>query len=306
MPEDGSNKKTTSLSLDGLIRGVLARTGEIFDRLLGRQAKTASSLATSELATRTKKILDAQVREVNSGKFVPHIIQLKIEWGKFSDTPESMASLENEILAAVLDHINDNRYLTYAPLKITAKPDYFTTGVHIVTSFGKFDKSSEDVDLSVTVPNINVAEMLPEPQKPAGQLVFVKYSLHGEQKEIKLEFQPGERLNVGRSWENDLALKDDSVSKLHAALSFNSEGQLVVADIGSTNGTFINKERLAYGKAFPLKEGDMVEFGTVPVFFEHVITEPEEVKEETPESAPEESNVEAVEDPEGVIRIELN
>ena len=39
----------------------------------------------------------------------------------------------------------------------------------------------------------------------------------------------------------------------------------MVADTGSTNGTFINGERIAYGKAFVVKDGDKLKFGTVEV-----------------------------------------
>src|SRR5262245_36575376 len=138
MAEDESTPKKPGLSPDKLIQGVLSKIGETFDGLFGRSAKASSTLATSELAARTKKLLDSQVRDMGeNGRFVPHIINLKVEWGKFStDTQQSLKNLENEILAAVLDHINDKRYLTYAPLKVTAKPDYFVEGVHIITSFG--------------------------------------------------------------------------------------------------------------------------------------------------------------------------
>ena len=300
MPEDESKPKNPHLSPDKLIQGVLSKLGETFDGLMGRGAKASSSLATSELAARTKKMLDSQVRDMGeNGRFVPHIIQLKVEWGKFSTAaPESLKTLENELLAAVIDHINDNRYLTYAPLKITAKPDYFVSGIHIVTSFGETEKENDEVDLSVTMPNINVSELLAEIKKPAGETVFAKFNLNGTEKELRLVFEPGERVSVGRTRENDLSLEDQSVSKLHAALSFNGAGELVVADTGSTNGTFINQERLAYGKAFPVKEGDMVTFGTVDVFFQHIVKEPEQPAVEVQE--------ETVEEEKGPIRIELN
>jgi hypothetical protein len=329
MAEDESNSKKPPLSPDKLIQGVLSKLGETFDGLLGRQAKASSTLATSELAARAKKLLDSQVRDMGeNGRFVPHIIQLKVEWEKFTtndpdikkNLEEELKKLENELLAALIDHINDNRYLTYAPLKITAKPDYFVEGIHIVTSFGETEKEGDEVDLSVTMPNINVKELIPENNTPdpdaadpaaakaaaATETVFAKFSLHGMEKEIRLRFEPGERVIVGRTRENDLALEDQSVSKLHAALFFNPADiagtgreprELVVADTGSTNGTFINKERLAYGKAFPIKEGDMVTFGTVDVFFEHIVSEAEPEPEEDPEVT--------VEDVKGPIRIEL-
>jgi len=60
-------------------------------------------------------------------------------------------------------------------------------------------------------------------------------------------------------------LNHSSVSKIHAALLMSSEGTLLVADTGSTNGTFINGRRIAYGESRLLEDGDVVGFGDVEV-----------------------------------------
>ena len=52
-----------------------------------------------------------------------------------------------------------------------------------------------------------------------------------------------------------------------------NDGVLSVADTGSTNGTFINNTRIAYGKAIRLADGDRVKFGEIEVKFEPVINE---------------------------------
>jgi pSer/pThr/pTyr-binding forkhead associated (FHA) protein len=77
----------------------------------------------------------------------------------------------------------------------------------------------------------------------------------------------GKRLSVGRISDNELALNDASVSKIHAALLMNHEGTLLVADTGSTNGTFINGRRISYGEARQIEAGDVVGFGDVEVRF---------------------------------------
>ena len=66
---------------------------------------------------------------------------------------------------------------------------------------------------------------------------------------------------------NELALNDSSVSKIHAALTLNQQGTLLVADTGSTNGTFINGRRIAYGEARQIEDRDVVGFGDVEVRF---------------------------------------
>ncbi len=74
-------------------------------------------------------------------------------------------------------------------------------------------------------------------------------------------------MSVGRGTDNDLYLNHASVSKVHAALMLNREGTLLVADTGSTNGTFINGRRIAYGEARHIEDGDVVGFGDVEVRF---------------------------------------
>jgi pSer/pThr/pTyr-binding forkhead associated (FHA) protein len=62
-------------------------------------------------------------------------------------------------------------------------------------------------------------------------------------------------------------LHDTSVSKIHATLLMNQQGTLLVADTGSTNGTFINGRRISYGEARQIADGDVVGFGDVEVRF---------------------------------------
>ena len=84
--------------------------------------------------------MDSEVRdEGRDGKFVPHRIRLKMQWDKFStDSEGAITKLENELLTAAIDHINDNLYHTYAPIRLEIKPDYFTEGVKLLASFDEF------------------------------------------------------------------------------------------------------------------------------------------------------------------------
>ena len=93
----------------------------------------------------------------------------------------------------------------------------------------------------------------------------MKYNLGPGPVEKRFGLTPGKRLSVGRTRENDLALDHTTVSKMHASLLLNNAGKLVVADTGSTNGTYLNGERIAYGKAIEIFEDDKVKFGAIEV-----------------------------------------
>src|SRR5450432_3343023 len=63
---------------------------------------------------------------------------------------------------------------------------------------------------------------------------------------------------IGRSSDLDMVLVEDMVSRKHARISMQGD-QIWIEDLGSTNGTFVNGEKI---KRTTLKEGDRVLIGT--------------------------------------------
>lgn len=280
---DRDSNTDKKFSTDWLMRGVLTKVGDAFDRLTGRGYRPSSSLATSELIEKLKKLLDHEVRD---GKFVPHNIKLKMQWDKFStDSDDALQRLENELKIAIIDHINDRRYHTYAPIRLQVKPDYFTDGVKLLVSFDKFDEEEREVALNVTVPQVQVGDYVPEvdaeaPAEPRPRHFTAAFTVKGKSRAIELEIAGHRRLSVGRGPENDLVIDDASVSKMHASLVVNAAGNLAVADTGSTNGTFVAGNRIAYGKAVEIGPDGVIKFGTIGVRFESTDEpEPEPVPE---------------------------
>ena len=281
MSEKPSSTKK-QISPDWLVQGILTKIGDTFDRLTGRGWKPSSSLATSELTERLKRLVDAEVRESDEKRrFVPHNIKLKMQWDKFStDSQGSLKKLETELLTALVDHINDNRYYTYAPITLAVKPDYFTSGVKLFAGFEKSDEDEREMAIDVSMPGFKedaLAQPQNSPTPPERSKVLVRFDLHGSAIQKELTFEGGQRLTVGRTKENDLDVDDASVSKMHASLMLNSERQLVVADTGSTNGTFIDGESISYGKAVTFSVSQKLKLGTVDLTFE-IAEQPVEVK----------------------------
>ena len=282
-PEPVTKKK---VSADWFMRGALTRIGETLDSFIGRNWQPSSSLATSGLVERLQKLLEAEKKEIDGkGIVVPHNITLRMEWDKFAaDDDKNLTKLRNELLTAAADFVNDNLYYTYAPLHLEIKQDYFTEGVKLQVSFEKFAEEDAEAELNVTMPAIKVPVIAakPSPKLDSGKRVIARYCLNGKDVEKTLAFPPDGRLTIGRTGSNGLLIDDISVSKVHASLAVSKEG-LAVADTGSTNGTFINGERIAYGKAVPFKQDDCVTFGTVEVRFE--LMEPDAQPEKPIEDA---------------------
>ena len=266
-----SPKKRDEALAERLLRRVLEGMGDVVDRKLWRTVETKGGLTASDLIARMKRLIDERVRhEAAKGTIAPHLLKLKIEWGTHTEAPpEVIKDLETEVLAAAIDHINDSRYRTLAPPRVETETDIFTTGISVDPTFGEFEEELHKQDEEARhAAEHGTASKAAAPEAPKEARVTARASLPKGTREVPMVFVlGGKRLNVGRGSDNDLWLDDASVSKIHAALVMNREGTLLVADTGSTNGTYINGRRIAYGEARPIEEGDVVGFGDVEVRF---------------------------------------
>ena len=73
------------------------------------------------------------------------------------------------------------------------------------------------------------------------------------------------RVTIGSTSDNGVVLADKTVSRHHAILEV-TEDSCTVADAGSTNGTFVNGQRIA--AATPVANGDELRFGALKFFFQ--------------------------------------
>lgn len=264
-----TKKKREEALPERLLRRVLESMGDVVDRKFGRTVAPKGGLTTSQLIERMKKLIDERVRdEGRKGKIAPHHLKLKVEWGTHSEAPpEIIKDLEHEILAAAIDHINDHRYRTLATMKVETEVDIFTTGISVDPTFGEFEEELRAADEEKRLGSLEVPHRSPFEKIPDVELA-ARVTIQNKSYEISLALKPGgRRLSVGRVSDNDLALNDASVSKIHAALTMNPQGTLLVADTGSTNGTYINGRRISYGEARQIEDGDVVGFGDVEVRF---------------------------------------
>ena len=252
-----------------LLRRALESVGDVVDRKFGRTVDPKGGLTTSQLIERMKKLIDERVRdEGRKGRIAPHHLRLKVEWGTHSEAPpEIIKELEHEILAAAIDHVNDHRYRTMATMNIGTEVDIFTTGISVDPTFGEFEEELKAADEAKRAGELETPHRSTL-EKVAAVSLIARITIRDHAREVPLDLIPGgRRLSVGRVSDNELSLNDASVSKIHAALTMNAQGTLLVADTGSTNGTYINGRRIAYGEARQIEAGDVVGFGDVEVRF---------------------------------------
>lgn len=71
-------------------------------------------------------------------------------------------------------------------------------------------------------------------------------------------YELADELTVGRAGGCQITLDDTFVSQLHARV-FRRDGQLFVEDLGSTNGTFLNRKKVTAPIA--MRKGDRLQIG---------------------------------------------
>jgi len=82
---------------------------------------------------------------------------------------------------------------------------------------------------------------------------------HGEQDTFALERRP--LTTIGRAIVCDIVLGSQHVSRRHASIEL-VEGQHLLRDLESANGTFLNGLRVSRTYTFALREGDVIEIGS--------------------------------------------
>ncbi|WP_419183783.1 FHA domain-containing protein [Streptomyces albidus (ex Kaewkla and Franco 2022)] len=75
----------------------------------------------------------------------------------------------------------------------------------------------------------------------------------------------GELTTAGRHPESDIFLDDVTVSRRHVEFRRGPDGAFTVSDVGSLNGTYVNRERIEAG--VPLTNGDEVQIGKFRLVF---------------------------------------
>jgi len=97
------------------------------------------------------------------------------------------------------------------------------------------------------------------------------FEIQGGADKVRFELEePAADVVVGRSSDCQWAIPSSGVSRRHARISRRGS-EVTIEDVGSSNGTFVNSERLSAPR--PLRDQDLVRLGSVEIRF--VVPPPE-------------------------------
>src|SRR5690606_2083251 len=96
-----------------------------------------------------------------------------------------------------------------------------------------------------------------EASVPVGRRFALRF-ISGKYQGGEFPLNEGKAVIVGRASDLDMVLVEDMVSRRHARIELRG-GLVHIEDLGSTNGTFVNGERV---QSALLREGDRLLIGT--------------------------------------------
>lgn len=237
---------------ENLARRVLERLGSKVDsKLASGKEQTLSSQVISDLASRIEHVVDYSLKEDEHGirKVAPNRFKVLFTYEETSALSEQyIEAVGKELTAAVFEYINNRRYATRGPVEVNASRDLFTKTTALKASF---DGVNDQV--------VGSPQKSPVPQSERSKHIGFNSA---DGRSYRVELKPeGAPAYIGRAAGNAVRLDDPSVSRLHCSITLKSSGAVVIADVGSANGTYVNEHHLARDETRLLQPGDVVGVG---------------------------------------------
>ncbi len=213
-------------------------------RLLGARLEPVT------LARRLERTIDEERRAGANGMLAPTRFRVEVSPADAAALAR-LATLEDDLAAAALEHARRRGY------RIPERPSVAVVGsatlepgdVVVTAAFADGRRPVADPDLQ---PERTLVHPLP-PTIPPGAVLRIRMP-GGVLRDVPLEGHP---VLIGRAADAEVTLVDPLVSRRHARLAPRG-GRLVLADLGSTNGTRVNGEVVREAVVGP---GDRIEMG---------------------------------------------
>jgi FHA domain/FhaA, N-terminal domain len=235
---------------ENLARRILERLGAKVDSKLARaNEQTLKPHVIGDLAARIEQAIESNLTNDEHGvrTVAPNRFRVLFTYEETSAlSPQYIEAVGKELTATAFEYINNRRYLTLGPITLEADRDLFAKATTVKVSFD-----------SVTDQRAG-AERVARGVDGSKRLCFNSSDGRRYQIELKPESAPA---YIGRAAGNAVRMDDPSVSRLHCSLSLRNNGVVVIADVGSANGTYVNEDLLGRDEARSLSAGDIVGVG---------------------------------------------
>lgn len=245
-----------------------------------------------EIASAIRRAMDDRAAVLGQGRtIVPNLFTIELSDTDYERLSGFDEELEEELIAAAQEHAESQRYQPGGPLQVnfTSANDLETGVFRLRTSTARRPGAApgrrDAGDVATPAPS-PAAPPAPAPvpsPRPADD------GLEATQRQAPISPAPPRRVNpadrpwldvdgeryplmgamtvLGRDDSADIILDDPGISRRHSEIRVTTDGPHLVAsirDMGSTNGTFVNSERISSQR---LSDGDRITVGRTSVVF---------------------------------------
>ncbi len=278
---------------DRLERGLERAVKQPFARIFKAEVQPV------EIASAMRGAMDDRAAVLGPGRtMVPNVFTIELAESDYERLSSYSAALTDELVAAAEDHADAQRYVAPGPfeVRLSAGED-LETGIFRVRPAAKDGRQARsggaareyaDARPRSDRPRDDLAAYRPEPRRPADRLVerppadrrqpptrevpsgrpprarALRPALEIEGRRVPLTAAV---TTLGRDESADLVLDDPGISRRHAEVRISNDGphlQALLRDLGSTNGTYLNGDRIGDEE---LRDGDRITMGRTRLTF---------------------------------------
>ena len=239
-----------------------------------------------EIASAMRRAMDDRATTIGHGRtFVPNLFTIELAPTDFERLTGFSDMLTDELVASAQEHAESQRYRPGGPIQVQfVSREDLDTGVFRVrpaTAKGAAEPSALPLSPAVGPPAASPAAANGGPA--SGAALPPSPITHHEPVAARTRSHPAQRpwLDVdgdhypllaaitilGRDNTADVILDDPGISRQHTEIRVTSDGPHLITnirDLGSTNGTFVNGERITSQR---LTDGDRVNVGRTALIF---------------------------------------
>lgn len=246
-----------------------------------------------EIAAAMRRAMDDRAASMGHGRtFVPNLFTIELAPTDYERLTDYADLLTNELVASAQEHAESQRYQPGGPIQVLflSKEDLETGVFRVRPSTAKGAAATPPSVVPAPAPQTSVpvpvaAESVAAAGAPASATVIPASTgaQHGSGTLARARFHPDQRpwldldgdhypllaaiTVLGRDNSADVILDDPGISRQHTEIRVTSDGPHLVAnirDLGSTNGTFVNSERITSQR---LADGDRINVGRTALIF---------------------------------------
>jgi hypothetical protein len=253
-------------------RRLFERIGGALDFALRRPMNPQPRTDVTTLIPQIERVIEEKLRREGSRVLAPNLIELSYDYETYSQMTRPRADfLEKELRATVYEYIHNRRYGTVGDVRVKVGFNVFSRGLVIKAQFPDEQQTSETssaAESSAEVSDKTAAEPVLE---YAAEIVLRSTDRRISDRRVILSAAQS-TASVGRSRDNAIVLDETTVSSFHGTFSLSSNGTLLLSDLGSSNGSFVNGVRLSAGERAVVRQGDKIQFGELQMKLEIRIT----------------------------------